>query len=193
MTNGNRRAKALMAGLALGALAIAGCTEIEDEDGAGDTPVATESGATLASAIAGADDLSIVAGVLDDAGLAPVFDGPGSYTILAPRDSAFGALEQRADDLSDEGKRAAMVAILREHIVPGALSLEDIGAAIENSATGEVSMRTVGDGEVTFTGSGDALQVRGPEGAEALLGTEAITVSNGSAIPIDRVLVSTAQ
>ncbi len=143
---------------------------------------------SLAAAITTAGDLSTVSAGLKSTGLASVFDGNASYTVLAPTDAAFKALGDKAGMLTADGNRAALAAVLRDHIVPGTLTPADIKKALEVSKGDPVKMRTVGNGEVTFTKAGNAITVSGPDGTSAKFAGDAVTARNGVAIPIDAVL-----
>ena len=170
--------------LAASALALDGCSR----DDAAEDEAAEASTETLAALVAEADDLSTVAGVIGEAGLAQVFDGAASYTLLAPRDSAFEALGEAGEELRSAEERPAMVAILRDHIVPGYLTPQDIAKAVEAADDDTVEMRTMGGHVVTFTGEGDAITVTAEDGATARFAGEALRGSNGVAIPLDGVL-----
>jgi uncharacterized surface protein with fasciclin (FAS1) repeats len=154
------------------------------EPGAAETPRQT-----LATEIAGASNLTTVAGALSGAGLGEVFDGPGSYTVLAPDDEAFAALGDTGKTLTTPEHRAELVAILRGHILPGHLTLDAIRAAIADKK-GPVSMRTLSDGMVTFSQAGDVLSVAGPDGAKATIDGNAIEATNGVVLPIDGLVKS---
>lgn len=173
-----------LAALAVAAMTLQGCSG----EGAADGEVSEVSKETLASLVTEGDDLSAVAGVLGEAGLAQVFDGAASYTLLAPTDTAFDALGEAGEELRAPAQRAAMVAILRDHIVPGYLTPDDIAAAIEAAGDGSVEMRTMGDHVVTFTGERDAITVTAEDGATARFAGDALRGSNGVAIPLDGVL-----
>src|SRR5690606_2675136 len=102
--------------------------------------------------------LSVVAAALGDSGLAQVFDGAGSYTIFAPNDAAFDALGETGAALREPGQRAAMAAVLRDHIVPGYLTPTDIEAAIEAQG-GSVKVETMGDHSLTFSRADGGVRV----------------------------------
>jgi len=139
---------------------------------------------TLAAAIGDAPGLTTVSGALSEAGLASVFDGPGSYTVLAPDDDAFARLGDTGKTLSEAEHRAELVAILRGHILPGHLTPDAIKKAIA-AKKGPVTMTTLADGTVTFAASGDAITVTGEDGAKATIDGEALVASNGVVLPID--------
>lgn len=178
-----------MALLAAAMLALQGCSSESTEDSGGAAEVSNE---TLASLVSEADDLSVVSGVLGDAGLSQVFDGAAAYTLFAPQDTAFDALGEAGGELRSPEQRAALVAILRDHIVPGYLTPEDIGNAIEQADDGSVEMRTMGDHTLTFTASGDTIAVTAEDGSSAKFVGTPLRASNGVAIPLDGVLVKVA-
>jgi uncharacterized surface protein with fasciclin (FAS1) repeats len=173
---------ALAAATAL--LLTPGCTQESDEN----TVAGEPSNETLATLMARDDDLSFVSSTLSDAGLAEVFDGTAAYTIFAPTDAAFDALGEAGQDLRSPDQRAAVVAILRDHIVPGYLTRDDIARAIELSDDGRVQMGTMGARTLTFTEDGGDLVITSEDGAQARAEGESLRASNGVAIPLDGVL-----
>lgn len=148
------------------------------EDGSG---VSTK---TLAALIAGESELSSVADTLSDVGLSETFDGKAAYTLFAPRDDAFAEL---GEELEGEEGRAARVTVLREHIVPGFFTREDIAKAIEAN-DGEATMQSLGSGSLTFTGSGEAIEVKTADGDVSVTLGQGMAASNGVVFPIDGVL-----
>jgi uncharacterized surface protein with fasciclin (FAS1) repeats len=162
-----------------------------DSDAAGDEPTAQAKPSgeqTVAGALAGAEDLSTVSSAMSDAGLASVFEGIAPYTILAPQDSAFAALGESGTELRQPEQRAAIVAILRDHIVPGYLTPKDIAAAIDRASGNGAKMRTMGGHIVTFARDGDAITVLHEDGSTARLVSEALITGNGVVLPISAVL-----
>jgi uncharacterized surface protein with fasciclin (FAS1) repeats len=168
-------------------LALAGCSHKADTAPDQASPSSTPSNKTLAQAIAGNEDLSTVAGALRDTGLAQVFDGGGSYTMLAPDNDAFAKLGDAGKSLSQPENHAEMAALLRDHIVPGYLTPDDIKAAID-AQHGAAKVQTMGDHQLTFTRSGDGLEVTGADGSRAMIAGDEVKAGNGVAIPIDGVL-----
>jgi uncharacterized surface protein with fasciclin (FAS1) repeats len=142
---------------------------------------------SLAAALGDTDGMSTVAEMIADAGLAPVFDGSGAYTILAPQDAVFDQLGSAADDLKKPENRAAMVAILRGHILPGYLTMSAVNDAIEQGG-GSMEMRAMDGTIVTFRKDGNSFVITGIDDATAKVAGQAIEASNGVAIPIDGLL-----
>ena len=173
------------------ALALAACS---GGDEAGEQAAQTEvSDETLATLVAGDAELVTASQGSEEAGLTQVFEGVAAYTFLAPTDEAFDKLGEASADLRTPEQRPAMAAILRDHIVPGYLTPDDIRNAIELSGDDSVQMRTTGGHVLTFTADGDAITVTAEDGATARLSGEALRARNGVAIPLDGVLKATNQ
>jgi len=164
-------------------LSLAACGgEAEKADGTAAAP----SSKTLAAAIGDAGDLDTLEGVVKNAGLSDVLDGKGPYTVFAPANAALGAA---GTDLSGASMKAQSAALLRAHIVPGALTRADILAAIDRNGGKSVQMLNMADGLLTFSKDGEAVVVTAADGATArLTGAESV-VSNGVVQPVDGVLV----
>jgi len=166
-------------------MALAACGDGGDKGAATDA-VAAPSNRTLAATLAGDRAFGTLERVLENAALGAVLEGKGPYTVFAPSDAAFSA---SAGDLGDEAMKAQGAAMLRAHIVPGALTRADILAAIAREGAGEVQMRTMANSLLTFSKEGDAVIVTGDNGARGRLsGTETVA-SNGVIQPIDALLV----
>ena len=183
----SRPARRVATALAAATLAtLSACNDGAEDNQAQASAEPTEK--TLAALVADADGLSTVSGALSDAGLAQVFDGAASYTLLAPQDAAFDKLGEAGDDLRGAEQRPAMVAVLRDHIVPGYLTPDDIRAAIDRSGGDGAKMRTMGDHIVTFTKDGNAIVVTHEDGSTARIAGDALLGGNGVVLPLDSVL-----
>lgn len=145
-------------------------------------------GKALTAAIADAGQLKTLSGALASTGISAVFDGQASYTVLAPTDGAFAALGDKGKALNEPEQKPALAAVLRDHIVPGTLTAEDIGKAIDAGGGKPVTMRTVGEGTLSFAKDGDAITVTASDGSTAKIDGAAIAASNGVALPISGVL-----
>lgn len=172
---------AVMAGAAM--IPLTACSDKSQEK------VATEneSANSLAQAIKSAGDLSVLTGALASTQLAGVFDGPAEYTVLAPSDDAFGKLGDGEGELAKPENKAAMAALLRDHILPGAITPQDVEKSLTAAKGEPISMATMGSGSVTFAKEGDKLVVTSADGQKALLGSP-IRARNGVIIPVDTVL-----
>ena len=167
-------------------LCLAACSggEADNSGKAGAAPAASSK--TLAAAIGDQGDLDTLEAVITNAGLSDVLEGKGPYTIFAPANAALGA---SGADLSVEAMKAQSAALLRAHIVPGAITRTDIIAAIERGGGGGIQMRTMADGLLTFSKDGEVVVVTGSDGAVARLTGQETVASNGVVQPVDGVLV----
>jgi uncharacterized surface protein with fasciclin (FAS1) repeats len=172
-------------------VALAGCGEGAGKAAgkANGTTAATPSNRTLTATLKDDRAFGTLDQVLDNAALGDVLAGKGPYTVFAPSDAAFAA---SAGDLGDEAMKAQAAAVLRAHIVPGALTRADILAAIERSGSRAVEMRTMANGLLTFSKEGDVVIVSGDNGARARLTGEESLASNGVVQPVDALLVRPA-
>jgi uncharacterized surface protein with fasciclin (FAS1) repeats len=177
-----RGSLALAAAAAL--LPLAACSDKAGHDKAATT---APSGDTLAEAMSKEDRLSSLAAALRDTGLSQVFDNAGSYTIFAPTNAAFAKLGDAGKALRQPDQRAVLTAVLRDHIVPGYLTPDDIGTAIDAEG-GQVEVQTMGDHELTFTRDGDGYRVAAEDGSSATIAGTVTRASTGVAIPLDGVL-----
>lgn len=147
----------------------------------------------LTEVVADDQDLSRFTQGLEATGLDGVLDGAdgkgGSYTLLAPTNAAFAALGSDGEALFDDPERGAILAaILRDHMVPGALDPQAIRDTIEERG-GSVYMVNFGNGELSVEAEGEDLVVRTTSGQSARVAGEAVVSKNGVIIPIDTVLV----
>lgn len=186
MMHSSRRTLAAVLAATLLLPLVAACGDADEQ--AGGPGASTQADGTLAERLAGSPDLSTVSGVVGDAGLADVFGGAAAYTILAPRDAAFDALGTAGADLRKPENRAAAVALLRAHIVPGYLTPKDIATALAADRDGKVQMRTMAGSVVTFSKSGADIVATADDGATGVIATDAVTARNGVAIPVNGVL-----
>ena len=168
-------------------MALAGCGEGAGKaDGTG---AAEPSNRTITATLKGDRAFGTLERVLDNAALGDVLAGKGPYTVFAPSDAAFTA---SAGDLGDEAMKAQGAALLRAHIVPGALTRADIRAAIDRGSSGTAEMRTMANSLLTFSKDGDALIVTGDNGARGRLTGDETLASNGVVQPVDALLVKAA-
>lgn len=168
-------------------LALSGCSK-PAPDGASVTAGGGRSEQTIADALANDGQFKTLAASLKSTGLDGVFNGKGGYTLLAPTDAAFSALGDKAAGLTAPDHQALLAAVLRGHVMPGAVSLEDIGKAIDTNGGKPVTMRTMGNGSVRFSRHGPTMTVTAEDGSVANLSGGGMIVSNGVLLPINGVL-----
>ncbi|MED5546261.1 MAG: fasciclin domain-containing protein [Pseudomonadota bacterium] len=193
MTQILHRASGLRAGTLtlIGAcgLALAGCS--------GETPASDETGAAVLAEptsdpvpelLDDTDGMETVADALDDTGLAGIFEGNASYTLLAPDDASFAALGEGGKALMEGEDQAAMAALLKQHLLPGYLTPRDIEGAIGRSDEGSVTITSLAGEDLTFRRNGDAITVTSADGAEATFKGEALAGGASVAIPVSGLL-----
>lgn len=169
-------------------LALAACnpaTEAKKDAGAPEP-----SSRNLAASLKADPQLGRLEDAVAGAGLESVLEGVGPYTVFAPTDQAFSA--SAIGDLDDPELRAQGAALIRAHIVPGALTRRDIAAALDRAGADTVEMRTMADDVLRFSRSGEAIVVTAPDGASATLTGSEILASNGVLQPMDGVLLKPA-
>lgn len=169
------------------ALPLAACSKADDKTAVAADGTESAEKQTLLTAL-GKDDFSTLKQSIETAQLQSLFEGPASYTILAPTDEAFAALGEQGNALLQPDQRALLVAVLRSHMVPGHLDTAAVQKAIE-AKNGPVTMTTLGDGTVTFAKDGDGIAVTGSDGGKARLTGNSTQASNGVLLPVDAVLM----
>lgn len=173
----------------LGALTLQACSkEAKQEEATKAGAAAPASEKNLADAVAKQADLSTVAAALKSTGLNGVFSNTGSYTLIAPTNGAFAKLGEKAGALAREGERAALTAVIRDHLLPGYLTRDDIATAIAANGGKVVKMRSLGNGELTFARTGEAITVTAPDGTSGALSGSAVLAGPSIALPVDTVL-----
>jgi uncharacterized surface protein with fasciclin (FAS1) repeats len=170
------------------ALAVAACdgstTQATPEtdaarDAAGDRTLAQE---------LGTDDSRFAAAV-KAAGLEATLSGPGPYTVLVPSNAAFDKLPAGTmDNLLKPESKAALTALLSNHILSGAVLTQDVARAVE-TGKGKTQLMTVGGGVLTVTKEGDAIVLTDGAGAKSTLTAPDKKVSNGVVHRVDAVLM----
>ncbi len=159
-------------------------------DAGGSTSAATQNG--LAKALASADGLSSTAGLVRAAGLEQVFNGVGSYSIFAPTDEALSALpESERKRLESPEGRPQLIALLRQHIVPGYVTKADLDKGLSRE-NGAITLASVGAAPLKLRKQGEAILLGEGGDAPRLVG-QPIAARNGVIFPIDRVLPPPAE
>ena len=155
---------------------LAACQGEADKAGGDTAEQARPSSRTLAATLKAEEGFGTLEGAAVNAGLGGVLEGVGPYTVFAPADAAFATA---GGDFTDESMRAQSAALLRAHIVPGALTRRDIEAA----------MRTMAGSLLTYSRDGEAIVVGAENGAQGRLTGEEHLASNGVLQPVDGLLV----
>ncbi len=123
----------------------------------------------------GAGIFNTLLAAVDAAGLTATLQGDGPFTVFAPTDDAFAAIDPDALNalLADP---PALAAILAYHVVPGALTAADVLAS--------TSLSTVNGADATISLDGDG----NPRIDDAIIIGTDIGAKNGIVHIIDRVI-----
>jgi len=123
-----------------------------------------------------ATDAKTLAAAVKAAGLVETLQGKGPFTVFAPTDAAFDAIQSEVDKLLKPESKAALSKILTYHVVSGKTKAADLkdGQELTTVQGGKLKV-TVKDGNVTV--------------GDARVTTADITASNGVIHVIDKVLL----
>jgi uncharacterized surface protein with fasciclin (FAS1) repeats len=157
---------------------------------------AAEAGQTrqnLGEALAASADHSSFVQALQSAGLTETLNGAGPYTVLAPTNAAFAAIpEDVRNRLMAADQRDRLVALLSYHIVPGTVTAEDLGRAIDGGQGGRAELATVTGDNLSLTRDGQAIVIGDGAGGRARVTSADQVQSNGVVHSIDAVLMPAA-
>ena len=150
-----------------------------------------ESEATIAATVAATPGLHTLATELRTAELDPLLAGDGPYTVFAPSDTAFARLSPGiANDLLAPENRAALVAVLRYHVVPGTMTTEQLTARIR-AGGGSTTLTTLGGQPLTATMTGDVITLTSVTGNRSYVEDADVAQANGVIHIVNGVLVPT--
>lgn len=174
-----------MSASAMALLLLAPACSTEGGDAESADATAAADGETAAGAEGSSEDLSIAENLaampelstfndaVAAAGLTETLGGVGPYTVFAPTNSAFDAVDGAGDMIDAGGPE--LVNLISYHIVPGVVTSEDLRAAIE-LGDGSVEIATMtgalltgsadGDDIVLTDGAGNAFRISGADNAQ---------------------------
>jgi len=121
-------------------------------------------------------DAKTLSAAVKAAGLVETLQGKGPFTVFAPTDAAFSAIQPEVDKLLKPESKAKLSKILTYHVVSGKMKASDLkdGQELTTVEGGKLKV-TVLDGKVTVGG--------------AKVTTADINASNGVIHSIDKVLI----
>lgn len=126
----------------------------QDKEPSGDS---AETGQTIAKSLSKIDGMDVASGLIEQAGLGQMLEGNAAYTMFLPTDEAFANLpEGELDWLRSSEGRADLIALLRNHMLPGMVGQNDLEAAMK-TAGGTVQMANLADSTLTLRRAGDAV------------------------------------
>nr|WP_086492337.1 fasciclin domain-containing protein [Novosphingobium panipatense] len=179
--------------LVIGLLAccLAACSAQDsppDGSDKGSTTTAATTIETLPQALDNTAGLQTVAEALKETGIEGVFREKAAYTLIAPEDDAFARLGDPAKALTEADDHAALAALIKDHMLTGYMTPQDIAAAIKASKDGKVEIPTLGGGTLTFTAAGGTVSVAAEDGTQASFDGNPVTGGSSIAIPVTGVL-----
>jgi uncharacterized surface protein with fasciclin (FAS1) repeats len=176
----------LMAGAVLAITSVAASAQMKDPD-VGGAPMYPSKN-IIQNAVNSPIHKTLVAAV-KAAGLVDTLEGPGPFTVFAPTDDAFAKLPAgTVDNLVKPENKATLTKILTYHVIAGKISSKELKKWIKKG-NGTYSAKTLEGGSLTFTMSGDNIQITDEKGGTALITTPDVFQSNGVIHVIDSVLM----
>ena len=152
-------------------------------------PSRIESEATIATSIAATPGLNTLATELRIAELDQLLGGDGPYTLFAPSDAAFARLAPGiASDLLAPENRAALVALLRYHVVAGTVTTEQLTDRIR-AGGGRATLTTLGGQPIVATMTGDVITLTSVTGNRSYVEAADVAQVNGVIHVVNGVLV----
>jgi len=149
-------------------LALGAC----DDD---DNPMASEDPGTIVETAQAAGSFSTLLAALDAAGLTSALEAEGPFTVFAPTDEAFAAIDSEVlNDLLADSE--LLTAVLTYHVVPGLFTAEDVA--------GLTDAVTLNGKSVALSFDGSTVKVDG-----ATVTATDIEASNGIIHVIDQVIL----
>lgn len=172
----------LTAVLAVSGLTLAACGD-DNNNQETSTPTTTAptatTGETIAATAAATADLSTLVSALKAADLVTTLEGKGPYTVFAPTNAAFAAIQPTVDNLLKPANKDELTKVLTYHVVPGTYTAADLKDGQK--------LKTVEGQDLTVSIKGETVKVN-----DATVEKVDIDTSNGVVHIIDGVLVPPA-
>ena len=178
-------------------LAVALATACQNDDGneaaanarAGEGNDAAQASRTIGDSAGQNADLAQFSRAIEAAGLTATLTGTGPYTVFAPVNAAFEAVPEatRTRLMAPEG-RGRLTELLTYHIVPGVVTAQDLGAAIQRGG-GRATLATMAGPNLTVSREGETLIVTDAAGGRARISRADLIQSNGVIHQVDALLM----
>jgi uncharacterized surface protein with fasciclin (FAS1) repeats len=144
---------------------------------------------TIADNCASAPNLRVLTQAMNAGGVRQTLAADGPITVFAPTDAAFGRLADGAvGQLMAPANRGALMAVMRYHVVPGAITLDDLRARIA-AGGGTARLTTIGGATLVASNDGTAVALTDVNGNRSYVETPDVQQSNGIVHVVNGVLV----
>lgn len=178
-------------------LAIAACAEETAEPTAEDTAAMNDQMAnetaevgTIVEVAQDNPDFSTLVNAVTTAELGETLSGEGPYTVFAPTNAAFEAVDQATlEQLMSEEGREDLTNILTYHVVEGETMAQALTEAIEGAGEEGYELTTVNGATLTATLEGGNVVLTDAAGNTATVTATDVDASNGVIHVIDTVLM----
>ena len=178
-------------------LAISACAEETAEPTAEDTAAMndqmaneTAEAGTIVEVAQDNPDFSTLVSAVTTAELGETLSGEGPYTVFAPTNAAFEAVDQATlEQLMSEEGREDLTNILTYHVVEGETMAQALTEAIEGAGEEGYELTTVNGATLTATMEGGNVVLTDAAGNTATVTATDVDASNGVIHVIDTVLM----
>lgn len=134
---------------------------------------------TIAQALPTLPDHATLGRLVQAAQLAPVLGGPGPLTVFAPADDAFGRLAPgTVDTLLKPENIASLTALLKYHVVAGAVTMDALKARIATGG-GRATLTTLNGQPLTATLENGLVLLTDANGGKSYVSQGDLTQANG--------------
>jgi uncharacterized surface protein with fasciclin (FAS1) repeats len=138
---------------------------------------------------AAAPNLTTLVSAVKAAGLDTTLAGPGPFTVFAPTNDAFGRLAAgTVDTLMKPENKPTLVKVLTYHVVPGAITLEQLKQQM-TAGGGTAKLTTVEGETLTVTDLNGAIQITDVNGNKSYVEVPDVRQSNGVVHVVNGVLL----
>lgn len=144
---------------------------------------------TISAAVAGNAQLTSLRTALDSAGLTQTLAGTGPFTVFAPTDAAFAAIDPAVrTQLMSPAQRASLETLLKYHVVAGNISSTQLREQI-TAGGGTATLTTVAGQPLTAAIENGNIVLQGQNGSKAYVTTADTAESNGTIHVVNGILV----
>jgi uncharacterized surface protein with fasciclin (FAS1) repeats len=144
---------------------------------------------TIVDNASAAPNLTTLVAAVKAAALVPTLSGTGPFTVFAPTNDAFGRLAPgMVDTLLKPENKESLVKVLTYHVVPGAITAEQLRERIMTGG-GTATLTTVEGDPITVTLVGTIIALTDVNGNKSYIETADVRQSNGVVHVVNGVIV----